>query len=361
MGNEVVTQAERNITDGVLSRVNSLARDGGLILPPKYSAANALKSAWLILQETKDKNQNLALTVCSRESIANSLLDMVIQGLNPAKRQCYFVVYGKQLQLMRSYMGTVTVTKRLKGIRNVYANCIYADDEFDYEINLETGTKRITVHKQKFQNIDIEKIVGAYAVVVRDNDENFVEVMNIAQIRKAWGQGATKGTSGAHTNFTDEMAKKVVINRACKLFANTGDDSDLLVESFNRTSDGEFEAVAGHRINDHSEVLADDDTAALEAAKNLFSDSPQAPPEREPENGETDAKLETPPEVLDATHSEEKPEKDIQAKKSSSKATGGTEKPEGKIKDGVPDFVKQAESEDAADGTDGEQQQIRAH
>ncbi|WP_243124300.1 recombinase RecT [Clostridium sp. AWRP] len=39
----------------------------------------------------------------------------MMQGLTPAKKQCYFVVYGKQLQLMRSYMGTAAVTKRLNG------------------------------------------------------------------------------------------------------------------------------------------------------------------------------------------------------------------------------------------------------
>lgn len=59
--------------------------------------------------------------------------------------------------------------------------------------------------------------------------------MNINQIKNAWNQGYAKGGSGAHKNFTDEMAKKTVINRACKMFANTSDDSDLLIEAFNNT------------------------------------------------------------------------------------------------------------------------------
>ena len=73
--------------------------------------------------------------------------------------------------------------------------------------------------------------------MVKEDGQNYIEIMNIGQIRKAWNQGAAKGASGAHINFTDEMAKKTVINRACKLFFNTSDDSDLLIDAFNKTDD----------------------------------------------------------------------------------------------------------------------------
>jgi recombination protein RecT len=52
--------------------------------------------------------------------------------------------------------------------------------------------------------------------------------MTYAEIMQAWKQGATKGTSGAHTNFTQEMAKKTVINRACKQPINASNDFYLL-------------------------------------------------------------------------------------------------------------------------------------
>ena len=45
-----------------------------------------------------------------------------------------------------------------------------------------------------------------------------------------------KGNSGAHKNFTQEMSKKTVTNRACKHFYSTSDDSDILIESINRTA-----------------------------------------------------------------------------------------------------------------------------
>ncbi|URZ06443.1 recombinase RecT [Clostridium felsineum] len=235
--NKAVTVQEKNITEEVLSRVTDLSKKKELVIPPGYSAANALKSAWLLLQETVDRNQKPALQVCSKSTIANTLLDMTIQGLSPAKKQCYFVVYGSQLQLMRSYMGTVAVTKRLKGIKDVKAYCIYEGDEFEETYDLETATLKISKFKPSFENINLEKIKGAFAVIIGENGPIHTEVMNIEQIKKAWGQGVAykTGKSKAHNNFTDEMAKKTVINRACKMYANTSDDSDLLIEAFNNT------------------------------------------------------------------------------------------------------------------------------
>lgn len=233
--NKSVTVQEKNITEEVLARVQDLNKKGDLVIPQGYSAENALKSAYLILSETIDKDKKPVLQSCSKPSIANSLLDMVIQGLSPAKKQCYFVAYGGKLQLMRSYMGTVAVTKRLKDVKDVKAYCIYEGDEFETEFDIKTGTIKVSKFNPKFENIDLNKIKGAFALILGEDGPVHTEIMSITQIKNSWNQGYAKGKSGAHTNFTDEMAKKTVINRACKMFANTSDDSDILVGAFNNT------------------------------------------------------------------------------------------------------------------------------
>ena len=83
------------------------------------------------------------------------------------------------------------------------------------------------------------------------------EVMNISQIKSAWNQGAAKGNSGAHKNFTDEMAKKTVINRACKNFVCTSDDSDILIESISRTNEYEPEDKIESTIKEVHEEIKD--------------------------------------------------------------------------------------------------------
>lgn len=235
-----IANIEKNISDNILNRVMKLESENGLQFPKNYSYANALKSAWLVLQNTVDKNKVSVLKSCNKESIANSLLDMVIQGLTPAKKQCYFVAYGNHLTLMRSYMGTVAVTKRLAGINDVFANVVYKGDTFEYKIDPQTGLKEIIKHDQSFGNIDVKNITGAYAIVLRGNQPSFVEIMTIDQIKKAWAMGTGYGKSSTHTDFAEEMAKKTVINRACKMFFNTSDDSDLLIEAINRTTENEY-------------------------------------------------------------------------------------------------------------------------
>lgn len=216
----------------------------GLSFPDNYSVANALNSAYLIIQDMTVKRrkgnewvEEKVLDVCTRQSIASSLLDMAVQALNPVKKQCYFVAFGDKLTLMRSYQGTMAVAKRV-GATDIRAEVIYEGDVFRYHI--ENGYKVIDEHTQDFKNIDNEKIVGAYAIVDHPNFTPYVEVMNINQIKKAWSKGKAdlSKANDVHNEFADQMAKKTVINRACKNFINSSDDG-YLMETFERTANSE--------------------------------------------------------------------------------------------------------------------------
>lgn len=243
MENKLTVQ-EKSISDSVGARIKALETSGEIEIPRGYSYTNALKSAQLILSEQTMKDSNgkyiSVLEGCTKASIVNSLFDMCILGLSVAKKQCYFIPYKGKLQLSKSYLGNIAATKRLRGVKNVYANCIYKGDVFEYTRDLETGLIKITKHDQSFENLDNE-ILGAYAVVVKDDGENYVEIMTMKQIRNAWNQGQMRGNSDAHKNFTDQMVKKSVINRACKNFICTSDDSDILIESMNRTNESQYD------------------------------------------------------------------------------------------------------------------------
>src|SRR5690606_24667209 len=102
---------KKDTVDVVAEKVRQFQERGEIHFPTNYSPENALKSAWLVLQETKDKNGKPVLQSCTKNSIANALLNMVVQGLTPAKQQGYFIAYGQQLVFQRSYFGTMAVTK----------------------------------------------------------------------------------------------------------------------------------------------------------------------------------------------------------------------------------------------------------
>lgn len=233
MSNELVKQ-EKTIVDSVQKRIAEMQNSGSIELPNNYSVGNALKSAYLILQETQTSGKKPVLQACTQESIANSLLDMATQGLNPSKEQCYFIAYGNKLTMSRSYLGTIALTKRIKGVKDVKGYAVYKDDKFELGFDILTGKQKILEFCPGL-NRDSKNLIGAFALILGDNEILHTEYMDINQIHNAWNQGSMKGNSGAHKNFPDQMAIKTVINRACKYYVSTSDDSDKIAEFMNKS------------------------------------------------------------------------------------------------------------------------------
>ena len=231
--NELAKQ-EKTIVDSVQNRITEMQNKGSIELPNNYSVGNALKSAYLILQETQTSGKKPVLQACTQESIANSLLDMATQGLNPSKDQCYFIAYGNKLTMSRSYLGTIALTKRIKGVKDVKGYAVYKDDKFELGFDILTGKQKILEFCPGL-NRDSKNLIGAFALILGDNEILHTEYMDINQIHNAWNQGSMKGNSGAHKNFPDQMAIKTVINRACKYYVSTSDDSDKIAEFMNKS------------------------------------------------------------------------------------------------------------------------------
>lgn len=237
MTKEVVTKQQPKLTDLVLDRINQMQNTQNLSLPKNYNASNALNAAFLELQKVQDRNHRPALEVCSRDSVVKSLLDMTLQGLSPAKDQCYFIVYGNELQMQRSYFGTVAAVKRLDGVQKVRAEVVHQDDQFEIGSNddMELVVKKFV---PKFENQD-KPIIGAFAIIKTDEGTDYT-VMTKQEIDQAWSQTRQKNNR-VQRDFSQEMAKRTVLNRAAKMFINTSDDSDLLTGAINDTTSNEYD------------------------------------------------------------------------------------------------------------------------
>lgn len=236
---------KRDVVDAVARKVEEYIKNGELNLPKDYSVNNAIKAAWLVLQTTEDKNHVPALQVCTRNSVANALLDMIVQGLNTGKDQAYFIVYGKTLTCMRSYFGSMAVAEMVNPKIAAWGHkVIYEEDNFSYEI--KNGKIISTTHKQSISNINKTKILGAYCAAL-DKDNNYIQadIMTFEEIKQAWKQSpmhpiSEKGdvkTGTTHGNFTADMALRTVISKTCKFIINKSSDSTLLLERINRNED----------------------------------------------------------------------------------------------------------------------------
>lgn len=228
MANEL---SERQITSGVNKRIEEKQNEN-FIVPPNYSLGNALSNAYY---ELKNSSSGNLLSQCTDESVYISLLDMVAQGLSPAKKQCYFIKYGDKVQLRRSYFGTMKVVKELNEVKDIWAGVIFEGDVFKSEI--VNGRRRFVSHESDWENQD-NPIKGAYCIIKDINDEEHLTIMTKKQIDKSWSKAKTKNIQN---DFPDQMAMRTVINRAAKSFINTSNDSSYFVEALNRTTENEYD------------------------------------------------------------------------------------------------------------------------
>lgn len=209
----------KDFTEGMVVKIKQKEKFG-LTFPKDYNYTNEFMSAMLILQDTVDSNKKPVLQSCTRASIENALVEMVTSGLSMQKKQCYPVAYGGKLQCQKSVYGNTCIARRY-GLKDITAEVIYEGDTFEYEI--VNGKKHIVTHKQDFENIDNDKVKGAYAIATMDDRSILTEVMNIKQIKQAWKQGFgyKENGNGTHQKFTDQMAMKTVKNRLLKQINNT--------------------------------------------------------------------------------------------------------------------------------------------
>lgn len=280
----------RELVAAVEAKLVKMIGSGELQIPANYSAENAMKAAYLILQRTETKDKAPVLTACTPASISNALMDMVTQALDPNKRQCYFIAYGKVLSCQRSYFGSMALAHRANAdIFRFGSEVVYQEDELEYEIR--SGEKIVTSHKQKLSNIDPDKIIAAYAMALDRRGKVLASVLlTKAEIMASWAQskaypfddkGNLKPTS-THYKHTAEMAKRTAINRVCKYIINASDDSHLYRDALARTDeDGPGANGDELDIEEGGFVVIDGDQANTETGE-IQEQQPATPAEDPP-------------------------------------------------------------------------------
>ncbi len=251
---------KEEVLEKVTSTIRAYQTRGELQLPVNYSVENAMKSAWLMLQSIADRNGKPVLEACTRTSIINALMSMAIAGLNPDKKQCYFIAYGTALTLKRSYFGSILVAKRVDPkIDDIVYQAVYDGDVLEYEI--VRGKRYITLHKQSQANIDKTKIVGAYAMpVYKDGSCGPAVYKTWADILQAWkaspispvnADGSLKaGTT--HEKYPAEMACRTAVEALCKPIINSSSDASLFAQTVRAMESEADEAAALADIDDNA-------------------------------------------------------------------------------------------------------------
>lgn len=221
------------ILDQAISQYTAMLENNQFDKPENYSYKNAIQQARYLLTKPIESGKNKGLSiidVCTPQSILQSVMEMAQKGLNPDKKQCYFIPYGNTCTLSVSYQGNVALAKRNgQDIGDIYGYAVYADDEFEMGFDLKKGTMEIKNYVPHVDKWSKDKIIGAFAIITDKNgDVKYTEYMTMDQVRTAWSMGAANGNSPAHKNFPDQQAIKTVKSRSVKSFVNTADDSEIV-------------------------------------------------------------------------------------------------------------------------------------
>lgn len=185
--------------------------------------AQALPKHMDIDRLTRLAMTTIRTTPALKDADVGSLLGAVMQaaqlGLEPGLMgHCYLLPFNnknkgiKEVQFIIGYKGMIDLARRSGHIKSIYAHAVYSNDEFDYELGLESKL----VHKPTM-NADKGEFVGAYAVAhFKDGGYQF-EFISKADIEKRKGRSkAANSKFSPWTSDYEEMAKKTVVRHMWK-------------------------------------------------------------------------------------------------------------------------------------------------
>ncbi len=241
-------------TEKAISQIEEMSANGRLVLPPNYSASNAVKQAQLAIQD------NPKLMACSMASLGKSMIDLAILGLNISKEQAYFIPYGNQCKLSVSYQGKKAIAKRIDPqIKDIIARPVKQSEVFEFE-DLDNGYSRIIKHQRTMESMNSKEYLGGYATIIYENGETKSLIMTYDRIKKSWSMSQTKPIddkgnlkeTSTHAKFTDEMINKTLITAISKPIINSSDDSDLYCQTAQAISLDEKQMTAEQQIEENA-------------------------------------------------------------------------------------------------------------
>ena len=162
-------------------------------------------------------NTTPKLAECSQMSFLGALMNAAQLGLEPNTPlgQAYLIPYrnkGKlECQFQIGYKGLIDMVYRNENIQTVQAQCVYENDDFQYELGLDPKL----VHKPALK--DRGNLILVYALWKSKNGFGF-EVMSKEDVddhARRFSQSFGSSYSPWKTNY-EEMAKKTVIKKCLK-------------------------------------------------------------------------------------------------------------------------------------------------
>ncbi len=155
---------------------------------------------------------NPKLQNCTPETFIGAALTAAQLGLEPNTPlgQAYLIPYGTTCQFQVGYKGLLDLANRSGLLKNVTAQVVYENDEFEFEFGLEPKLK----HKPAMSNRG--KPLWVYATYHLTNGGYNFEVMSMDDVRKFAKEKSKSYNNGPWQTDFEAMAKKTVLKKVLK-------------------------------------------------------------------------------------------------------------------------------------------------
>ena len=176
-------------------------------LPRHMSADRMLRLTMTSIQRTP------ALLDCEPRSLIGAVIQAAQLGLEPdgVLGQAYLVPYGNQVQFIPGYRGLIGLARRSGQISTIEARVVHQKDAFTYSFGLKPVLEHVPTTE-----VEPGEVVAAYAIAhLKDGAYQF-DVMLKREV-DAIRTRSKAGRSGPWVTDYEEMAKKTVLKRLCKL------------------------------------------------------------------------------------------------------------------------------------------------
>lgn len=199
----------------------------GQMLPKHLPADRMVKIAWMSVE------RNPALLACRPVSLLRAVFQAAELGLEPGLMgEVYLVPFKDEVQAIVGYQGLLSLARRSGDVVNVEARVVYERDEFHVEYGLEPKL----VHRP-YMGDEESPFARVYAVATLKGGGKQFDVMSKAQIERIRARSRA-ANSGPWVTDYDEMAKKTVLRRLCKLLPRTPELARAIAHD-DAVSDGE--------------------------------------------------------------------------------------------------------------------------
>jgi len=206
MSKEIAIKFENQLSKYYLQTIKDLLEEQE-INPQQFihMAVNQIKRNSRLLQ-VFNKNPS---------SVFSSILTCAEFGLSPTAQmgECWLIPYGNECQFQIGYQGLSKLMYRNPDVQNISSECVYENDEFEYEL----GLKPTLSHKPK--SVDRGKLIAVYCVVRFKEQEPIFKVMNLDDLRAIQTLSKAGNSSIWFSSKDPEnwMSKKTCFKQLCKL------------------------------------------------------------------------------------------------------------------------------------------------